>query len=169
MGEVPLAISCLERWPLLTLADGSIAIYSFALKLPISRETWLVGKLSSIKACLGKRKGRTQNSTNNRGRRLSRRSIYIWANNQYNRHYSIYTRLGQLCGHCRRHCRRWNLTGGRHRHRRRCRVGRWARWGQWARGGRWARGERQARGGGREAGEEKRGRAGEGGTGKEED
>ena len=59
MGEVPFAIGRLERRPPLALVDGSIAIRSLALELPIPRKTRLVSKLGSIKAYLGKKKGRT--------------------------------------------------------------------------------------------------------------
>ena len=77
IGEVPLTISRLERQPPLTLADGSIAIHNLTLELLIPRQTQLVGKLGSIKACLGKRKGRTQSGTSGGGRRLSYRSTHI--------------------------------------------------------------------------------------------
>ena len=77
MGEVPLAVSYLERRPPLALVDGSIAVCNLALELPILRQTRLVGKLGGIEACPSKRKGRTQSSASGRGRRLSYRSTHI--------------------------------------------------------------------------------------------
>ena len=77
MGKVPLAVSRLERRPPLALVDGSIAVHNLALELPILRQTRLVSKLGGIEACLGKRKGRTQNGAGGGGRRLSRRSTHI--------------------------------------------------------------------------------------------